>query len=376
MQTACIGRNLMTALSHGDELARIRPTRSLFANGGWSYDAYPELDPLSAHTTITIARFDGPGIVDHIHVTQLWPGLPESVGTEEERRAIAARGVVVEVYVDDVAVPTVRVPLGDFFADAARGNGIRYSGLLVEKAPQSYNCWIPMPFARSIRIVLVNETEWDLYCYTFVEGHPLPEWDPSLGYFHATWNRWAFQVGADTDEPFLHLDGAGHLLGRSWAISTDEPGFEGMGWVMEGNNEFRIDGESEPAVDYLGTEDSFGFSWGFQNEFVGLRNGITHLGTSPTTLGVHRFHDLAPIRFSSSLDLRVDWSTELSQDRGGNIPESYLAELRELASQDRLWVDYATTSYWYQDRIGHDHAPMPSLVDRIAPLLRPNAVGH
>jgi hypothetical protein len=131
---------------------------------------------------------------------------------------------------------------------------------------------------------------------------------------------------------------------------------------------------ADPVIDYLGTEDSFGFSWGAGREFAGLRNGITHVGRSPSAIGIFRFHDAAPIRFESSLDLRLDWTSEFT------VPDIELvrrmrAELVDFAADPgRLWVDYATTTYWYQDRVGHDHAPMPALADRVARLLRSNEV--
>jgi hypothetical protein len=43
---------------------------------------------------------------------------------------------------------------------------------------------------------------------------------------------------------------------------------------MEGNNEVDIDSQAR-MLDYLGREDSFTFSWGFQRTFARLRAGLT-----------------------------------------------------------------------------------------------------
>jgi hypothetical protein len=68
--------------------------------------------------------------------------------------------------------------------------------------------------------------------------------------------------------------GTGHLIGRQYSVVTDEPIFRSFTCVMEGNNEVDIDSQPRK-LDYLGTEDSFTFSWGFQRTFAGLRAGLT-----------------------------------------------------------------------------------------------------
>ena len=79
---------------------------------------------------------------------------------------------------------------------------------------------------------------------------------------------------------------------------------------MEGNNEVDIDGR-ERALDYLGTEDSFTFSWGFQNTFAGLRAGMPFIGNgAPAMLSIYRFHDHLPIRFARELTWSIDWRHE------------------------------------------------------------------
>lgn len=106
------------------------------------------------------------------------------------------------------------------------------------------------------------------------------------------------------------------------------------------------------------------FLGGFTNEFAGLRNGIVHLGSEPERLGMYRFWDPEPIRFENSLDILLTWKYE---SRGSDFRK----KLEELGHQDRLWVDYATTTYWYQARPGYEHRPLPAFEDRITPLLRP-----
>jgi len=337
-------------------------------NGGWAYDAYPELETLDAGRSITIAEVTGPAVITNIHTTQhhLSYCIRDQHLSETERRAIAARGVMLEIYYNDIPVPAVRVPLGDFFADGCGGRAELFSSLFVEKAPESYNCFIPMPFEGSARVVLCNATAYDLRNYSFVEFERLPSWEDNLGYFHATWKRFPFQLYGATDQPFFHVDGRGHLIGRAWSICTNEPRFAGYHFVMEGNNEIRIDGDPNPSADYLGTEDSFGFSWGFQRPFSGLYNGINFVQKeNPSLLSIYRFRGQNAIRFNESLDLRIDWSNEYLDKK------EFHRELADMRAAGRVWVDYATTYYWYQESVGYEHELLMSLEGRVQQVLSP-----
>lgn len=342
-------------------LARLRPAGSFGStNGGWCYDAYPELKPLNAGARICISDITGPAVITNIHSTaHAWRQ------EAQEDSALLARGVMIEIEFDDSTQLAVRVPLGDFFADG-NGLGEYFSSPFIEHAPKSYNCFIPMPFARRARVWLRNETKHDISNYSFVEFHRLAEWDPGLGYFHATWKRFAFPLHGSSDQHFFHIDGRGHLLGTAWTVTTDEPFFNNMNFVMEGNVEVRIDDEHDPVADYLGSEDSFGFSWGFQKPFGGLHNGLAYIcGENPAQIIAYRFRDQNVIPFDKSLDLRVDWSHEFQKN------ESFQTKMREINRAGGGLVDYATVWYWYQDRPGFDHGSLMPCEDRAKRVLNP-----
>lgn len=348
------------------DLPRLR-TQSSFGscNGGWAYDAYPDLEPLNAKSNINIANISGPAVITNFHSTQHF--ISHDKLSSHERKALAARGIILEIYYNDSKTPSVMVPLGDFFADGCNGKAMHFTTPFVEKAPESYNCFIPMPFEGSARVMLRNDTPYNFANYSFVEFEKLPTWDKDLGYFHATWKRFAFQLHGKTDEHFFHIDGCGHLIGRAWSVCTDEPLFNGFSFVMEGNNEVRIDGSENPVADYLGTEDSFGFSWGFQKPFAGVYNGINFIqNETPSMLSIYRFHGANAIRFNSSFDLRVDWSHEFKNNK------DFQKRLEDIYNQGNGWIDYATTYYWYQKEIGFQHEPLLPLDERVKEFLKSN----
>jgi len=336
------------------EMATLKPeVRTGFANGGWNLDRYEDLEPLRAGARITVGDLEGPGIIRHFHMTRHRP------------KELCARGVVLEIWFDGADRPAVRCPVADFFGDGCNGSGMNFTSKFIECAPWSYNCYISMPFAKRAKVILANDTKKDLHCYAYVEWEKLPEWDKSLGYFHATYRRKCFQLTNSSNEVFFEVQGAGHVLGRQYSVVTDEPVFKRYHYVMEGNNELDIDGQPRQ-VDYLGTEDSFTFSWGFQQPFAGLRAGMTLVDTGPVNrLSIYRFHDPMPIRFNKSLVWRINWSKE----RHCINNRDWL----DAVAKGGCWVDYATIYYWYQnDPGGFTHEPLAPLAERAKLLLHPS----
>lgn len=337
-------------------MARIRRNlKTGFANGGWRYDRYQELKSLDAGTEIVVADLKGPGVIRHIHTTRHHP---------EE---LFTRGIVLQIWFDDAKEPAVECPLGDFFGDGCNGKSNDFSSLLIECAPWSYNCYFPMPFRARARVILRNDTNKNAMDYSYVEWETLPEWDETLGYFHATYARRCFQLTQKSNVTFFETRGAGHLVGRQFSVVTDEPLFKAFHYVMEGNNEVDVDG-SERRLDYLGTEDSFTFSWGFQRTFAGLHAGMPFVeikGKPPVSqLSIYRFHDHMPIRFERSLRWSINWMHELGFSKN--------PQYQEAANRGGCWVDYATVFYWYADRPGgYKHPPLRSVAERQKLMIRP-----
>ncbi|MBN1421242.1 MAG: DUF2961 domain-containing protein [Planctomycetes bacterium] len=318
-----------------------------FSNAGWKYDRYADLESLDKRSRMTVADLKGPGIIRHIHFTK------------HHRPELSARGVVLEITFDDAKEPAVMCPLGDFFGDGCNGRSMEFTSNWIEVAPKSYNTYFPMPFRTRARVVLRNDTDRDLMDYSYVEWEPLAAWEPDLGYFHATFRRDIFQLTKETKHTFFEVRGSGHVFGRQWSVATREPMFTSFNVVMEGNNEIDIDGR-ERAIDYLGTEDSFGFSWGFQATFAGLRCGMTHIDAGPgkpQLLSIYRFHDPMPIRFDDRLTWSVNWREEKFFVRNPEWPRA--------VERGGCWVDYATVFFWYQDVPGgFEHAALAPVSER------------
>ena len=348
---------MQTGMVSGDELSKLRTDRKTnFANGGWHHDRYENLQPLAAGKQMLLADLTGPGIIRHIHTTRHRP------------HQLFARGIVLEIWFDDADQPAVHCPLADFFGDGCNGESMDFSTPWIECAPWSYNCYFPMPFKKRARVILRNDTDHNANNYSYVEWESLPNWDPQQGYFHATYRRDAFQLNKDANRTFFEIEGSGHLIGRQFSVMHDEILFRDFTYVMEGNNEVDIDGQVRK-VDYLGTEDSFTFSWGFRSPFAGLRAGMPLIDKGDVhRLSMYRFHDHMPIRFNESLRWKINWSCE-RHFTGGGLGKRWDVALE----RDGCWVDYATVYYWYQDRPGgFKHKPLRPIEKRAKPLLHSN----
>ena len=366
-------------LSPGDDnnLPRLKPAlRNQVSNAGWNYDAYPNLEPLDAGKTITLADIKGPAQINTIHITGRMRG-----------NEMLSRSLVLEIFFDGAQLPAVSVPFGDFFADGT-GRAAYFTTPFVEKVPDAYNCYIPMPFRKSARVTLRNDSKQNIFNYSYVEWQTLPDWDASLGYFHASWRRLSFPLTPDTKQPIFSLPGPGHLIGEYWNINTDEPEFAGMTFVMEGNDEHRVDGEAEPSINYLGSEDSFNFSWGWHEVFTGYKVGTNYLsfkfgeGSKPTfedkegklsRLSTYRFRDRDVIRFARSLDLTINWTKEF---RALPMTRPILDRVRKRNEQGGGWVDYAVTTYWYSSDPAGEGFTMPPIDERRKLVLRTNPLAQ
>ncbi len=267
-------------------------------------------------------------------------------------------------------IPAVSVPLGDFFADAS-GRAANFSTSFVENSPGSYNCYIPMPFRESARVTLRNEADRDLSNYTYVEWERLPQWVEDLGYFHAFWSRRSFQLNSQTRMKIFRLDGPSHVVGQYWYVCTNEPLFAGLNYVMEANNQYRVDGEQEPALNYLGTECAFNFCWGWRELFSGHKIGINWVQHEAGDTGVstYRFRDTDAIYFQESLELTLDWTAEFKSWPGGR---DFIDRIARRNEKGCGWIDYSTTTYWYSaDPAGREVGLLP-VAERLEPLLRKN----
>ena len=278
-----------------------------------------------------MARFAGPGVVRTIHLT---------AQIDDAERGELLRGVDLRVTYDGADHPSILVPGGDFFCDSFGGRSIPYAAAVMAKRPtDSWFCHLALPFRDEIRIELVNRTAHRVWGYGYVTAETMPTWSADTAYLHA---RFASREVLLPDEPveLLETTGRGHFVGCHLAVTSACPHFAENQGICEGNDEFYVDGETEPSVEYLGTEDFFGFSWNWRELWHDGRCGTTFLDDTDgvTRFAAYRFLLDDPVRFSRSLRARINYEHEVNNE-----------PLQRAQAEGNGRVRFDSTVYWYQD---------------------------
>jgi hypothetical protein len=295
--------------------------------------------------TLVLADIEGAGAIQQIWITPA---------------RVRWRDLILRIYWDEQAIPSVESPLGDFFA-CGWGRYAQVTSLAVCVNPgRAFNCYWEMPFRRRARITLQNrdpDSEATIYWQVNYTLTDIPE---DAAYFHASFRR---TNPLPYKQDYVVLDGVsgqGHYVGTyvAWGVNNS-------GWWGEGEIKFFLDGDEWPTICGTGTEDYFCGAYNFDagtvdatfprayieftTPYSGLPQVIRPDGTyqSQQRFGLYRWHIMDPIRFESELKVMlqaIGWRTEKDNRR-------YLP----------LQDDIASVAYWYQTL---PTAPFQPLADR------------
>ncbi len=293
-------------------------------------------NPLSARFNtsrqVVVADIKGPAVITMIHFA-----MPQVLTLN--------RDVLLKMYWDDEASPSVDCPLVDFFCDPA---GLReeVNTALVNKR-RGFNAYFSMPFRKAAKIELVydgpmepGDELWRIMpCYSYVMYRTLDRLPDDLGYFHAHWRQDALLLGRQ-DYVALEAKGKGKFVG--WNVTVRLPGRGG--YPVDENEKFYVDGEEVPSIEFQGLEDSFGFSWGFPpTESMFPLTGFFPFFKGATA---YRFFVDDSISFEKSLRVTIGF--------GKNEDPSFHAQFSRPGSE----LQFSSAVYWYQVE---PHAPLPLL---------------
>lgn len=319
-----------------DDLARLTPGRTKAENALWIEN--PLTARFNSTNRVVVADLQGPAMITMIHFA-----LPNSHFGQPVK--LLGRDLLLRMYWDGEATPSVEVPMVDFFCDPA-GTREEVNTALVNKR-RGWNAYFPMPFAKSGRVELVydgpvppGEELWRLMpCYSYVMYRTLDAVPADTGYFHASWRQEALLLGQQ-DYLALNASGRGKFVG--WNVTVRLPGRDG--YPVDENEKFYIDGETAASVEFQGLEDSFGFSWGFpptENEFP--RTGFYKFFKGAMA---YRFFVPDAINFDKSLRVAIGF--------GANEDPMFRREFSKPGNA----LQFSTTVYWYQTE---PHAPLPKM---------------
>lgn len=274
----------------------------------------------------------GPGVVQHLWITFLGP----------EPQAWAKDGsanhqeMLLKIYWDGREQPGVEAPLGDFFANCfGKRREVLSLSVAVEDA-DSYNCFWQMPFRKSARIEIENQSDKPIgLLYYNVDWLRLETLPGDTPYFHAHYRQ---EYPAKSGQDYVVLDtvGKGHYVGTVLAVRSRSPS-----WFGEGDEKIYLDGETKPSIWGTGTEDYFLSAWGLKTTstpYFGVpyfdQWGIVGGHTS-----AYRWHIADPIVFQTGIRFTFEHFGWISPDENPDYKSMSWNERED---------DYASVAFWYQ----------------------------
>ncbi|MBN1909614.1 MAG: DUF2961 domain-containing protein [Pirellulales bacterium] len=321
-----------------DAVSRAQPGRSMRASSG-NYENNKDNKDFAPGETQVLAHLKGPGKITHMWFT------PSSMNIRHPR------AFVIRIYWDGAKVPSVEVPMGDFFAV---GNGMQadVNSLPVKVCSRGrgYNCYWQMPFAKEAKIMLTNESpDMPASSYYHIDWIKLPEPPKDMLYFHARYHQ---EFPPKMCKPYTVFVGKG----RGQYVGTVLSSQNGIGhWFGEGDDLWYVDGEKEPSIVGTGTEDYINEAWNMRVH-SGLYAGCTVFEprAPDARVSAYRWHIADPVVFTKSLKLELE--------RRGFIVDSKGRTIASSGSRPDFW---STVSFWYQDTIAEPWCEFPPYKDRV-----------
>jgi len=283
--------------------------------------------------TAVLADLTGPGAIHHIWLT---------VAAEP----FYGRKIVLRMFWDGEAEPSVEAPLGDFFG-VGHGLNRNFSSLPLNASSEgrARNSYWYMPFEKSARVTATNEgTRVVTAFYYYLDYRELDSLPAGTPTFHAQY-RQETPCAAGRNYSLLEAEGRGHYVGANLNVLQ-----RSMGWWGEGDDMIYVDGESVPSLHGTGSEDYFSDAWGMR-EAEGLFYGCPlqeedfQAGSKAT---VYRFHIPDPVPFRKSIAVTIEHGH----------------------ANDRADF-FSSTAYWYQAEPHKAFPPLPPAEARLPFALEP-----
>jgi hypothetical protein len=317
------------------KITSVGGVRSHMMISTWCYDKYPNLPELDAGKTVTLIDQDGPGLVSCLHISNYYNKQPFDQNPD------AAQGLILRVWYDGAPHPAIEMPLMDFLGDI-QCQSAYFNNLYFSKVRQSHNFRLPMPFRKHIRITVENTSALNLMGYAEVQWEQIGAIPPECGYLWVDYREGVMHI---PQEPVTlwELPGPGSVVAHWLQFEADDPLCPRGEMLCEGNQEIYLDGGAEPALEYLGTEDLYGFSWGFQelqSDFFVAILKREELPGGGARIALLRSRAEDRIRFESSCRLLLTYQHDAARAFNPLV----------LQAQERggIFAPYRSCVYYYQ----------------------------
>jgi len=274
----------------------------------------------------------GPGVITHIWMTFLGPEPhPWAKNGSANHQEMLLR-----IYWDGDDRPGVEAPVGDFFANSfGKRSEVISLPVIVEDA-DSYNCFWHMPFRKSARVEVVNQSEKPISLLYFnIDWIKKDKIARDTPYFYAQY-RQEYPVENGEDYVILETQGKGHYVGTVMSVRTRSPS-----WFGEGDEKIYIDGEAKPSIWGTGTEDYFLSAWGLQTTSTPYF-GVPYFdewGIVGGHTSAYRWHITDPLVFNKGIKVTFEHFGWMSPDENPQYKSHSWNERED---------DYSSVAFWYQ----------------------------
>lgn len=329
--------------------------------------------------TKELMNFSGAGTI-----TRIWI-------TVSHRTQAALRAMRIEMYWDGASTPAVSAPLGDFFGIGLGRKTAFENALFSDPEGRSFTSYIPMPFRKGARVLLINESKASVHLFYDIDFLHLKEQVPGALYFHTYWSRKPVSKLGEDFDILPAVKGKGRYLGMNMGLITDP--LYGRSWWGEGEVKIYLDGDRDlPTLNGTGTEDYIGTGWG-QGKFAHQYQGCLVADTLTREWAFYRYHIPDPVYFRSDCRVAIqlmggDMLAKVREYKASGaklIPvtvgvENGLVKLLDnpVALEDKAfpngWVnfyrsdDVSATAYFYLDAPASALPPIAGVAQRTAGL--------
>ena len=214
------------------------------------------------------------------------------------------RSLIINMYWDGESKPAVSAPFGDFFGIGLGRTAVFENALFSNPEGRSFNANIQMPFKKSAKIEIINESGEELPMIFYdVNLQLLKEWDDNYLYFHCFWQRDTATALTEDFEILPEIRGKGRFLGTNVSINAN-PMYKDF-WWGEGEVKIYMNGDTEyPTLVGTGTEDYIGTAWG-QGQYYNAYQGCPIADPENLQWSFYRYHIPDPVYFKTDCKVSI-----------------------------------------------------------------------
>ncbi len=276
---------------------------------------------IAAGDCLTLADVAGPGLVRRLNVRM-------DAATDAE-----PNGLLLRITYDGYTQPAIDVAVAHFFGAGSQRALYRSIPLGTDSPDGFYSYW-PMPFHRSIRIVLCNTTAAAIVIDSAAVEYESQPIDPDMGYLHAHVESTTRATGTQY-HPMLSATGCGHYVGNLLYLQQATNNFT----ILEGDEIVTIDGTR--ILNGTGTEDAY--NGGYYYNWVGIQDDEPE-GPMPQSV-IRPLHGALYVHRNATPITRADQYRWQIADR---IPFSRSIDFKIEASYADPGATFTSVAFWYQ----------------------------